>query len=109
MCKARPGIGPGTPYFEDANQAFVTALEKFDFENGGEYALNEVLREARTRDTFSLWHMLTEVDGDLRIRVLNRMIELVGLPKGISRERVLALDQNTLEGWKDEMIDTVWY
>jgi FecR protein/Putative zinc-finger len=109
MCNARPGIGPGTPYFEDATQAFVSALEKFDFENGGDQALDDVLRESRIRDTFSLWHILSEVDGDLRIRVLNRMIELVGLPKGISRDRVLALDQNTLEAWKDEMIDTVWY
>jgi hypothetical protein len=109
MCKARPGFGPGTPYFEDANQAFVSALEKFDFESGGARALDDVLRESRIRDTFSLWHILSEVDGDLRVRVLNRMIELVGLPKEISRDRVLALDQNTLEAWKDEMIDTVWY
>jgi len=109
MCKARPGIGPGTPYFEDAAQPFVSALERFDFEKDGVQALDEILRLSRTRDTFSLWHMLSEVEGDLRIRVLNRMVELVGLPKGIQRERVLALDQNTLEAWKDEMVDTVWY
>ncbi|HKA20986.1 MAG TPA: zf-HC2 domain-containing protein [Blastocatellia bacterium] len=109
MCKARPGIGPGTPYFEDANQAFVNALERFDFEKGGENALDEVLRNSRTRDTFSLWHLLSEVDGALRVRVLNRMIELVGLPKDTNRELVLSLDQPTLEAWKDEMVDTVWY
>jgi hypothetical protein len=109
MCKARPGIGPGTPYFDDANQAFVNALERFDFEKDGENALDEVLRNSRTRDTFSLWHLLSEVDGALRVRVLNRMIELVGLPKDISRELVLSLDQPTLEAWKDEMVDTVWY
>jgi len=109
MCKARLGIGPGTPYFEGATQEFLSALEKFDFESGGEQALDEVLRQSRTRDTFSLWHLLSEVDGDLRVRVLNRMIELVGLPEEISRDRVLALDQKTLEAWKDEMVDTVWY
>lgn len=109
MCQARPGIGPGTPYFETATQELLSALEKFDFESGGEQALDEVLRQSRTRDTFSLWHLLSEVDGDLRVRVLNRMIELVGLPKEISRDRILALDQNTLEAWKDEMVDTVWY
>ena len=25
-CATRPGIGPGTPYFEDASQTFRTAL-----------------------------------------------------------------------------------
>jgi hypothetical protein len=108
MCEARPGIGPGTPYFEDASETFVRALEEFDFENGGERPFNTLLAEARPRDTFTLWHMLSRVKGDLRVRVLNRMIELVGLPNGITREGTLQLDQNMLDAWKDEM-DTVWF
>jgi len=36
------------------------------------------------------------------------MIELVGLPTGITREGTLRLDQETLDAWKDEM-DTVWF
>jgi hypothetical protein len=36
------------------------------------------------------------------------MIELVGLPNGITREGTLQLDQKTLDAWKDEM-DTVWF
>ena len=108
MCEARPGIDPGTPYFEDASSAFVRALQKFDFEDGGEESLQEVLRESRPRDTFTLWHLLSRVDEARRVQVLNRMIELVGLPKGITREGTLQLDQNMLDAWKDEM-DTVWF
>lgn len=108
MCQSRKGIGPGTPYFEDASDKLVSALESFDFENGGEAAFAEVLKEARPRDTFTLWHLLTRVEGDQRSRVLERMIELVGLPKGVTREGTLQLDQNTLDTWKDEM-DTVWF
>jgi hypothetical protein len=108
MCQARPGIGPGTPYFEDATMAFVKALEKLDFENGGAEALSEVLRESRPRDTFTLWHLLSQVDGEQRVQVLDRMIELVGLPKGITRDGTLKLDPNTIEAWKEAM-DTVWF
>lgn len=108
MCQARPGIGPGTPYFEDASEIFVRLLERFDFENGGDDVLKALLGETRPRDTFTLWHLLSSVDTDQRVRVLNRMIELVGLPKGITREGTLKLDQNTLDAWKDEM-DTVWF
>lgn len=108
MCRTRKGIGPGTPYFEDAPEALVSALERFDFDNGGDEALAEVLREARQRDTFTLWHLLSEVDGDRRSRVMERMIELVGLPKGVTREGTLKLDPQTLKIWKDEM-DTVWF
>jgi hypothetical protein len=108
MCRSRKGIGPGTPYFEDAPDNLVSALERFDFENGGEAAFAEVLKECRPRDTFTLWHLLTRVEGDQRARVLERMIELVGLPKGVTREGTLQLDQKTLDAWKDEM-DTVWF
>lgn len=108
MCRSRKGIGPGTPYFEDAPDKLVGALERFDFEDGGEAAFAEVLKESRPRDTFTLWHLLTRVEGEQRSRVLERMIELVGLPKGVTREGTLQLDQKTLDTWKDEM-DTVWF
>jgi hypothetical protein len=109
MCQARPDIGPGTPYFEDASETFVRLLESFDFEKGGDQALTALLDEARQRDTFTLWHLLSTLDGERREQVLNRMISLVGLPKGISRKAVLRLDQPTLEAWKDVMVDTVWF
>jgi len=48
------------------------------------------------------------VEENQRVRVLDRMIELVGLPTGITREGTLRLDQETLDAWKDEM-DTVWF
>jgi len=108
MCESWPGIGPGTPYFEDASETFVRLLERFDFENGGDDVFKALLAEARERDTFTLWHLLSRVDGDQRVKVLDRMIELVGLPKGITREGTLRLDQDTLDAWKDEM-DTVWF
>jgi hypothetical protein len=108
MCQTQKGIGPGTPYFEDASEVLVRALERFDFENGGEEALAEVLRESRPRDTFTLWHLLSRVEVEQRSRVMERMIELVGLPKGVTREGTMQLDPTTLDTWKDEM-DTVWF
>jgi putative zinc finger protein/FecR-like protein len=108
MCESRPGIGPGTPYFDDASEAFVQALEKFDFEGGDEQAFNAVLAECRPRDTFTLWQLLSRVEGNQRVRVLDRMIALVGLPASITREGTLKLDPDTLEAWKDEM-DLVWF
>ena len=35
MCATRPGIGPGTPYFEDAPQELRDALVKLDFDLAG--------------------------------------------------------------------------
>jgi len=108
MCESRPGKEPGTPFFEDATEEFRRALSRFDFEDGGWDALKTVLKTARDRDTFTLWQLLPRVDEATRRKVLDRMIELVGLPKGITREGTLRLDPQMLEAWKDAM-DTVWF
>ncbi|MFP5261199.1 MAG: zf-HC2 domain-containing protein [Blastocatellia bacterium] len=108
MCETRPGVGPGTPYFEDVGERFRQALGEFDFENGGAAALDAVLSESRDKDTFTLWHLLQRVDGGERARVLDRMVALVGLPEGVTRQGVLSLDQRMLEDWKDELY-RVWF
>jgi hypothetical protein len=108
MCETRPGVGPGTPYFEDASLPFRDALAKFDFEGGSTEALEIVLDESRDRDSFTLWHLIQRVDSDTRKIVLDRMIALVGLPKGVTREGIMQLNKEMLETWKDEL-DTVWF
>jgi len=108
MCETRPGVGPGTPYFEDASITFRDALASFDFEGGSSDALNTLLDEARDRDSFTLWHLIQRVDAPTREVVLDRMIALVGLPKSVTREGIMQLDKQMLEVWKDEL-DTVWF
>jgi hypothetical protein len=108
MCETRPETGPGTPYFSTASAALVDALKKFDFENGGDQALDIVLAEATERDTFTLWNLLPRVSVSQRERVLDQMIALVGLPQGITREGTLSLDKKMLDLWVEEM-DTVWF
>lgn len=106
-CRTRSGAGsaaePGTPYFSDASELFQQALSAFDFENGGSEALRVILSESRVRDTLTLWHLLSRVDPDERVHVFDRMVELTPLPDGISREKVLDLDKNTLERWRQEL------
>ena len=105
-CQTRRGIGPGTPYFEDASESFRTALTKMDFEPGAtdsSKSLESLLAESRVRDTITLWHLLARVDGDDRARVYQRMAELAPPPEGVTREGVLALNQQMLDSWKDTL------
>jgi hypothetical protein len=110
MCLLRAGVGPGTPYFDDASDAFRLALEEYDFEGGAEQALAIVLGESRPRDTLTLWHLLPRVDEAGRKKVLDRMIALVGLPEGVTRAGLMRLDPAMvdLELWKD-YLDIVWF
>jgi hypothetical protein len=102
-CVTRPGIGPGTPYYEDASEALRAALARFDFENGGAPALDVILAQARRRDALTLWHLLGRTTGLDRGRVYDRLAALVEVPEGVSRDAVLAGDKRVIQLWWDEL------
>lgn len=95
-CRTRPRAGPGIPYFDDASEALKRALET----SGN---LTIILAESRKRDTLTLWHLLSRVDAGDRARVFDRMTALTPLPAGVTREKALQLDHQTLEHWREEL------
>lgn len=106
-CLTQPGIGPGTPYFEDASRQFLDALSQFDFYGGGTGALGVVLNEARPRDTLTLWHLLARVEGAERERVYERLAALAPPPASVTRQGIMLLDPSMLYDWKAQM-EPVW-
>ena len=102
-CATRPGIGPGTPYFDDASAPFRLALTKLDFDRESpefeDTQLGIVLSEARPRDALTLWHLLARLSGRDRARVYDRLAALVPPPTGVTRGGVLAGDTQMLDLW----------
>lgn len=108
-CDTQPGIGPGTPYFEDSSAKFRESLKKVDFDPDAaarSAALTSMLEDARSKDTLTLWHLLSRVDGDDRARVYDKMAALDPPPVGVTREGVLQLNEQMLESWRDELKST---
>jgi ferric-dicitrate binding protein FerR (iron transport regulator) len=103
VCETRPGIGPGTPYSEQASEALRSALRRLDFESAGSEALEIVLAEAQERDTLTLWHLLARVDGVQRGRVYDRMAGLAPPPDKVTRSGILQLDEQMLALWKEDL------
>lgn len=101
-CETQPGIGPGTPYYEDAPPVFREALRKIDFKHDAS-ALTALLDQARPRDTLTLWHLLARVNDEDRIRVYEKLAAFVPPPPGVTREGVLQLDQQMLDTWKNQL------
>jgi hypothetical protein len=103
MCITHPLAGPGIPYFEDAPAALQSALHSFDFEaltaEERNKTLRAILSEARPRDAFSLWHLLSRVRDDERPRVYDRLASLVPAPAGVTRKGTLELDPPMLDAW----------
>ena len=111
-CATRPGIGPGTPYFEDSSEIFRKALAKLDFEpQDTEWskipALDLVVMESRPKDTLTLWHLISRVQGTDRGRVYDRMAQLSPPPAGVTRDGILNLDETMMKLWK-ESLENIW-
>lgn len=107
-CATRPGIGPGTPYFEDASETFRAALTQVDYDHDSSgqthmTSLRIVLANARVRDTLTLWNLLPRVSGSDRALVYDRLAALVPPPTGVTREGVLKLNQQMLDAWKEPL------
>jgi hypothetical protein len=102
-CATHPQSGPSTPYFEDASEAFRSALAQLDSVGPApstrKSALDIVLHQARTRDALTLWHLLARVTTPERSAVYDRLVALVPAPPGITREGILRLDITMLDSW----------
>jgi hypothetical protein len=102
-CPTHVQSGPGTPYFEDASEAFRSALSRLDSaatdSAARKAALGTVLHEARPRDALTLWHLLSRVTNLERAAVYDRFAALVPPPPGVTRDSILRLDRAALDSW----------
>jgi hypothetical protein len=103
--KTRPGIGPGTPYFEDVSPGFQRALEDLDFGNVAPEvraaALDLILKESGPQDVLSLFPLLNRVTESERGRVYDRLSILKPPPAGVTREGIIRHDDHQINLWWD--------
>ena len=107
VCRTRPGLGPGTPRFEDTSETLAAALEVLDTADRGSpeasASLDRVLEEARPRDALTLWHLLSRVDPASRDRVFERLAAFIPPPAGVTLAGVRDGSQPMLDRWWDEL------
>lgn len=114
VCATRPGVGPGTPYYEDAPSGYGEALTILDFATPADprrpAAFELVLSNARERDALTLWHLLVRGPANERARAYDRLAVLVPPPFGVTREAVLRGNRAALHRWWDVLSpDRRWW
>jgi len=109
-CETRPGVGPGTAYFDDASPDFRAALTKVDFEDDPAVrsaALTSVLDQARPRDTITLWYLFKGSQGKDRERLYDKLATFVPPPPGVTREGILQSDEKMTSQWL-ALLEPTW-
>jgi hypothetical protein len=105
--ETRRGIGPGTPYFEDASAEFRAALREFDFANLSDSErsaqLTIILAQARKQDALTLWHLLSRASIAERGRVFDALNAAVPAPGGVTRDGIIRGEQAMHDAWWNEL------
>lgn len=105
--ETRKGIGPGTPYLQDASPEFRAALREFDFarlsEEQRSAQLAIVLAHARKKDALTLWHLLTRAGVADRGYVFDALNTAVPAPVGVTREGIARGEQAMLDAWWNQL------
>lgn len=115
MCTTRPGVGPGTPCYQDVPAGFEEALTILDFsptqDVSRKAALDTILASARPKDALTLWHLLSRGSLAERGRVYDRLTGLVPAPPAATRDAVLRGDRRALDEWWNKLeLDSVsWW
>ena len=109
-----PAFGPGTPRYDDTDEAFQRALEQFDYSRdrkAKEDGLAFVLAHARTRDAMTLWHLIARSGGTQRAAVIDALDKIAPMPIGVTRDATHNLNRAALDLWWDSLglQDTSWW
>jgi ferric-dicitrate binding protein FerR (iron transport regulator) len=102
----RRDLGPGVPHYLDAAAPLREALARIERGEGVDEAVRSVVREARRKDSLTLYHLLQRVDGVHRRAVVERLASLVPPPPGVVQARAAELDVGALEAWGNKLANT---
>ncbi|MEM7245735.1 MAG: FecR domain-containing protein [Acidobacteriota bacterium] len=98
-CRLDPALGPGTPVRDAASPELRAALERIDASSEHGAELDLALRESRTEDALTLWHLVSRVPVASRPQVIERLESLAPRPPTVSAEAVQAGDPDALNDW----------
>lgn len=102
MCLTVPGIGPGTPFADDAPASLRDALRRFDFAKTPTTALADILAAARPADAATLFALIaaSEIRSE-RSAIFSALAALHAPPAGVTREGILSGDATMRRAWAD--------
>ncbi|MFI5144516.1 MAG: FecR domain-containing protein, partial [Ignavibacteria bacterium] len=102
-CMAKSGIGPGTPYRQNASKEFKDALLSYDFGNGGSEAVNTLLKHAKKSDAVTLINMLPRIEGASKGKVYDRLKLIAPPPADFSYDSIPNMNMDDLHEWIEKL------
>jgi DNA-directed RNA polymerase specialized sigma24 family protein len=97
------GTGAGLPYHVSSTSEFINLLEEYIFGRKSDITLDMIIESCSEKDGITLWNLLRIVKPGQRRVVYDKLYKLFPHPDELKREDILSLDENTLNGWLEEI------
>lgn len=99
ICDIHPNSHPGTPYRIDSSNELKNEVKKFDYENGGDNSVQQIISLATESDMLTLLALIERVSESYRSILFNKIAAYYPPPAGVTLEGVVKLDRDMLEKW----------
>ena len=102
-CELRVGKEPGIPIHQNASDTLKNAVESFDELNGGDQALEKIIKSYRESDVLTLLALIPRVSQLQRQIIFQEISNHFPPPESITRAGIIRLDKDMLYKWWEEI------
>ncbi|NJD22261.1 MAG: zf-HC2 domain-containing protein [Melioribacter sp.] len=102
-CDIINGNKPGTPYRSDAPDTLIKEIKNFDYNNGRDYSINNIIATAQRQDMLTLLAIIPQVSQAKRETLFQTITNHFPPPENVTRMDILKADKKMLQIWWEEI------
>ena len=103
VCDIMTGKKPGTPYRSDAPDTLIHEIKDFDYNNGGDNSIDNIISSARKSDMLTLLAIIPRASQIKRETLFQKITNHFPPPENVTRMDILRADKKMLHIWWEEI------
>lgn len=103
VCDIMNGKRPGTPYRSDAQDTLIKEIKNFDYNNGDDNSINNIIATAQKPDMLTLLTIIPSASQTAREKLFQTITNHFPPPENVTRMDILKADKKMLHIWWEEI------
>ena len=103
VCDIMNGKKPGTPYRSDAPDTLIKEIKNFDYNNGDDNSINNIIATAQKPDMLTLLTIIPNASQTAREKLFQTITNHFPPPENVTRMDILKADKKMLHTWWEEI------
>jgi len=103
VCDIMNGEKPGTPYRSDAPDTLIKEIKNFDYNNGGDNSIDNIISTARKSDMLTLLAIIPRASQTKRKILFQAITNHFPPPANVTRMDILNANKKMLHLWWEEI------